>query len=216
MKKLTKENIQFIDRYLKSEITFTDIRAEMVDHVASSIEQKMNNDNQRTFYNVFKDYMIENKKVLLKSNKKFIRAADIRVLRYWLKLILSFKGLLMLVVTYLSFFTLGNLLETEEFYKLIKNAPILILCFLGLIYFVFLRGKRNNRFSATERVGFLFLIFYQFTNIFLNLKNERFNFILENENILVLIASILVMFSVGLLFTAIKFKKYYNLKFSLE
>ena len=49
MKKLSIENIQFIDRYLSHEIIFTDIRAEMVDHVASAIEQKMADGDPRLF-----------------------------------------------------------------------------------------------------------------------------------------------------------------------
>jgi hypothetical protein len=71
MQKLTKDDIQFIDNYLyNSEVVFTDIRLEMVDHVASEIEFLMNNEDTREFYYVFKDYMVNNKAFLLKSNKK--------------------------------------------------------------------------------------------------------------------------------------------------
>ena len=42
--KLTKENIKFIDTYLEnSNIIHIDIRMEMLDHIASVIETKMEN-----------------------------------------------------------------------------------------------------------------------------------------------------------------------------
>lgn len=48
MIKLSSENIQFIDTYLKnSDIDFIDIRVEMVDHIASDIEAKINNGDSR-------------------------------------------------------------------------------------------------------------------------------------------------------------------------
>jgi hypothetical protein len=58
-RKLSSENVKFIDVYLKnSEIEFADIRVEMVDHVASEIEQRMFEGDKRDFYYVFKDYMV--------------------------------------------------------------------------------------------------------------------------------------------------------------
>ena len=48
MKKLTKENIQFIDNYLKnSDVIFDDIRMEMVDHVATAVEIEIRKGDQR-------------------------------------------------------------------------------------------------------------------------------------------------------------------------
>ena len=44
--KLTRDQIHFIDTYLKnSEIEFIDVRMEMVDHVASEVEAKMTSEN---------------------------------------------------------------------------------------------------------------------------------------------------------------------------
>jgi len=41
--KLTNDNIKFIDNYLKnSQVEFFDIRMEMVDHISSAINQKLN------------------------------------------------------------------------------------------------------------------------------------------------------------------------------
>ena len=68
--KLTAENIQFIDNYLKnSEVIYYDIRMEMLDHVATAVEQKMQAENI-DFYDAFKSYMVVNKKEILKGNKE--------------------------------------------------------------------------------------------------------------------------------------------------
>ena len=65
--KLTKEEIQFIDTYLKSSgVLYADIRQEMVDHVATGVEQKMG-EEALDFYQAFKAYMRVHKKDLLKN-----------------------------------------------------------------------------------------------------------------------------------------------------
>ena len=93
MKKLTKENIQFIDNYLKnSDVIFDDIRMEMVDHVATAVETEISNGDLRDFYYIFKEYMVENKKQLLDNNKKFIRKSTYKVGQFMLKNTFSVKG----------------------------------------------------------------------------------------------------------------------------
>ena len=43
---LSSENIKFIDNYLKnSEVIYYDIRMEMLDHVATAVERKMQTEN---------------------------------------------------------------------------------------------------------------------------------------------------------------------------
>ena len=67
--KLSKEQIRFIDNYLrKSEVFFVDTRMELTDHIATAVEEKMQAENL-DFYDAFKNYMVVNKKKLLKQNK---------------------------------------------------------------------------------------------------------------------------------------------------
>ena len=64
---LTTQNLKFIDNYLKnSEIVYDDIRMELIDHIASAVEEQMRVENT-DFYDAFKNYMILNKKKLLKN-----------------------------------------------------------------------------------------------------------------------------------------------------
>ena len=65
--KLTNQNLEFIDNYLlKSEVIYDDIRLELTDHIASSLEEKIKSENS-DFYDSFKSYMLVNKKELLKK-----------------------------------------------------------------------------------------------------------------------------------------------------
>ena len=67
--KLTKENLQFIDTYLKNnQVIYIDIRYEMIDHIATAVEEKMEEESL-DFYNAFKNYMVIHKKPILKNNK---------------------------------------------------------------------------------------------------------------------------------------------------
>ncbi len=68
---LSKEELQFIDTYLKnSDVVYTDVRLELTDHIASAIEEELEENPNETFYEVFKRYMVFNKKSLLKNHEE--------------------------------------------------------------------------------------------------------------------------------------------------
>jgi hypothetical protein len=55
--KITKQNIQFIDNYLKrNNVIYYDIRMEMLDHILNGIENEIKEKNIE-FYDAFKIYM---------------------------------------------------------------------------------------------------------------------------------------------------------------
>lgn len=81
MKNLTSEEVRFIDNYLKnSGVNFLDIRLEMIDHIASAIEQELEQQADLTFYTAFKSYMIRNKKSLLKNASRQRWSVDLKVI----------------------------------------------------------------------------------------------------------------------------------------
>jgi len=81
--KLTSKEIVFIDNYLqKSDVIFIDIRAEMTDHIATAVEDKMQQEDL-DFYDAFKDFMSVNKKEILRRNNSNFK--------YFQEAILSFS-----------------------------------------------------------------------------------------------------------------------------
>ncbi|TXK78493.1 hypothetical protein [Mesonia sp. K4-1] len=81
MRKLSKDELEFIDNYLKnSGVEYIDVRLEILDHVASAIEAKMEEEHI-DFYEAFKSYMVANKKELLKQTDSFAKESLKKVLQ---------------------------------------------------------------------------------------------------------------------------------------
>ena len=75
--KLTEAQIGHIDKALKGiGIAYRDIRQEMTDHVATSLED-MEGDN---FYLNLKHYMHVHKKELIATNYRFVRRSKVEAL----------------------------------------------------------------------------------------------------------------------------------------
>jgi len=190
MIRLEKEDIQFIDTYLEnSDVVFADIRMEMVDHVASDIEDRMNTGDTRSFYDVFKDYMLENKKVLLDNNDKFVKQTTKILSNQLLKSFFSIKSFLVVVVfTAIIYFCFNNY-DSE----LMKNVLLISMVFLiiapAFCYFFALKKFSKNRFSGIERLGFFFSFFLQFINI-VNITGTNF---IKNPNYLLLTSIVMAL-----------------------
>lgn len=206
MSVLSKEDIKFIDNYLaNSGIEFIDVRFEMVDHVASEIEMTIKNGDTRSFYFIFKDYMVKNKSILLKNNNKYHWISDRKILSCIIKKSFSFKGFCAFATIFLSFNLIQWFLTESQFYIFIKDAPIVVFFLIVVIYGIFVK-KRKERYSSSERIGLYFLILYYIINIFLN------NGTLGLENLLYskIIASLYIFISGVLMVLGFEFKKVYS------
>lgn len=158
---LSIENIQFIDTYLtKSGIHFTDIKIEMIDHVASEINQRIEDGDTRDFYYIFKDYMVENKAFLIKVEDKFYKASDKKILKSFLKKSCSLKGVLLLLTIFFSFRILENILDLQQVSRIVKYAPFAIMIF-GILLYLLLTRIKKERYSSLERIGIYFFVISQ-------------------------------------------------------
>ncbi len=182
MKKLTKQNIQFIDNYLKnSGIEYLDVRVELLDHVASTLEAQLNEDNTLTFYDAFKNYMVANKKQLLTDYNARKQDVFLKVIyqhgKSFLKgdtVVLLF--VLILVQQYFQFKIDENIFQYTNFLLLLLMIVTSLLFFrkerktslgsqvltsLVLPYYVF--GGKANPISAIFLCLF-FVIYYKLFN----------------------------------------------------
>ena len=165
--KLSQENIQFIDTYLEnSEISYADIRMEMVDHIASSIEVELYQEKGLSFYDAFKAYMICNKAKLIQNNKTFIKNTDKNLMKLMGLNILTVGGFLVFLIVLFETRFLMNNYGFETLKTTFFSLPLLSLIALGLVYLVVLRVFNYDRFSGVERIGFVFVILYQLINFF--------------------------------------------------
>jgi hypothetical protein len=157
--KLSKENIQFIDNYLvNSEITYYDVRIEMIDHVAAAVEQKMEAENVK-FYDAFKEYMRLNKKELLMGAKFWSLYSKETVLSFLKFIIHPLQLLLGLGL----FWVLRQFPVFSLFSERFSFRTFFYCCFIGLavIQFLYLHVILKKRFYGLERIGgVLALIYY--------------------------------------------------------
>jgi hypothetical protein len=168
---LTPENITFIDNYLKnSEVIYYDIRMEMLDHVATAVERKMEAENL-DFYDAFKNYMEVNKKEILKGNKFWSIYSKDTILNF-LKFLLH---PIMIVIGVSFYFFYKNVAISNYFSEsfTIRNlffVFMIILAFFQLIYF---RLILKQRFFVLEKLGGLLVFIYYLQMFFMNQHNDE-------------------------------------------
>ena len=163
--KLSKENIQFIDTYLEnSEIHFADIRMEMVDHIASTLEAELELSNELSFYDAFKAYMVCNKARLLQDNEGFLRNTYNNLLKLiWINM-LTINSLLVFLGVIISARLFINNFGFETIETTIFSVPLLFFIVLGIVYLVVLRVFNYDRFSGVERIGLVYVFLFQVVN----------------------------------------------------
>lgn len=150
MNHLSEKDIQFISNYLKnSGVEYLDIRLEMTDHIASTLEHELENNPELTFYDVFKNYMIQHKKSLLKNARKYQWTTDLKILKevkialFYLPVFLAVFGFAVILAKFITV----NLINDLSF-----RIPfgIVILSAIALPWVLFYRLKISflNRISV--------------------------------------------------------------------
>lgn len=163
--KLTKENIQFIDTYLKnSDVIYIDIRQEMLDHIASGVEQKMAT-GQQDFYDAFKEYMVVNKSEILKNNRNR-SSFSWDVIRQFLLFLVKPYSLGVGVLLFMFFKNVDvNLYFSEDF--TVGNLFFVLLIGVVLFQLFYFYIYLKKRFYAIEKTGAIWLILYYLQLFFL-------------------------------------------------
>jgi hypothetical protein len=163
--KLTKDDIVFIDTYLKNnDVFYDDIRYEMIDHIASAVEEKMQNEDL-AFYHAFKDYMVANKTYILKNNKNRYSYSWESIKQFLLFLvspiILVFGVFLFLFFNYFEL----NRIFTPNFD--FKELVIMLIVFLFVFQFFYFRYYLKIRFYRVEKTGSILVLIYWLQLLFL-------------------------------------------------
>ena len=169
--KLSAENIQFIDNYLKnSEVIYYDIRMEMLDHVATAVEQKMQAENL-DFYDAFKSYMVVNKKEILKGNKLWSGYSKETILNF-----LKFLMHPIMILIGVSFYFFYENVEVSNYFSesfSIRDFFFVFFIFFALFQFIYFRVILKQRFFVIEKIGGLLNIIYYLQMFFLNQRNNE-------------------------------------------
>ena len=167
---LKPDEIKFIDSYLEnSGIEFIDVRVEMVDHVASEIENRWEENNTSDFYEEFKAYMVQHKETLLKNARKYSWSIDIKVLKEVFKNMTNLKVLVpaFLIAIILFAVDLKEYLNSTQI-LIAFYAVLLVLAFIPIILY------RKIKLSFLRRIGIISTI--PFIAIHNLLLGDRFTF----------------------------------------
>lgn len=145
--KLSESELQFIDTYLMhSGVDYRDIRFEMVDHVASALEQQ-----EGLFYDNFRIYMMANKFSLLESYRHFKKIALRRAIRLLITNMIKPVPLLSAgVFGYTLYRVTANMgmpaIET-------LSAALQLVVLVAMVGIFLCRSFFNaNKYSATDRL----------------------------------------------------------------
>jgi len=163
--KLAKEDIVFIDTYLKNHnVIYLDIRYEMIDHIATGVEEKMQNEDL-AFYDAFKDFMAANKTEILRNNKT---SGTIYwdVVKQFLLFLVSPIILVFGVILFLFFnyFKLSQIFSPNfEF----KEMVLMLIVYLFAFQFFYFRYYLKKRFYRIEKIGSILVLIYWLQLLFL-------------------------------------------------
>jgi hypothetical protein len=178
---LSSENIQFIDNYLKnSEVIYYDIRMEMLDHVATAVEHKMQAENL-DFYDAFKSYMVVNKKEILKRNKEEGLHFKELLKKFGLFLIQPFQILLAI-----STFSLVYFFAKIYGLNVYSNYLYLFIIITYLIFGIshFLLTKKKKFYYIDRNFSIIFLLFQIANPLHRNANENLVAFVVFNSIIL--------------------------------
>jgi len=198
MQKLTLEQIKFIDAYLqKSDVIFVDIRAELTDHVASAVEEKMEVENL-DFYDAFKDFMIHNKKEILR-NKNNVFPPLWSFARTLYKSYNIIVGLLIIALFYFISLHADQQIILRKIHLTVLSGIIIFALVQGIITIV-----TRKRYAYLEKVTFWLMIIY-----YINLISNGFYQVFQGSVISVgVVLFLFIAFLIYFTKTILKFKAY--------
>jgi len=210
--KLTQDQIQSIDTYLiNSDVRFIDVRIEMVDHIAEALEVKMK-DEQLSFYEAFKRYMLEHKKDLLKNYEKLKKKNQLKGFSaVWHNL----KKPWMIIVFALSFVFLMNFnsLFGVDFPYIIVMWSILICT--SLIYILFSYPFSKNRFSGLEALSWVMFTISYFFQVVFNFAKPKPLFYDKVPISINIFVAFITCFCIAWIFTFFKERRKYKIEYAL-
>lgn len=156
--RLNQEQIQFIDKFLqRNDVVYVDILAEMTDHIATAVEERMQSGND--FYEVFREYVTINKKELFKMNPG-IWWFSFQEIRKYFRFLVKPIGLIANVCLIILFVVFRK----SDFYLSFKaNLPFYFLMaflFISVVNMIYFWMMRRERYFFIERNSIVLMLLY--------------------------------------------------------
>lgn len=153
---LTKEHLEFIDDYLQGlGMHYLDIRYEILDHVATALEEK-----ECDFYTNAEEYFYSNVQELIQLYKKTKQQSFIKAARYYWETLASPLGFLLFILVfgsikyYMIHYVEGQDITIHANYFLIPIA-------ISFLWF----GRGNKKISVFKALVQMYGLFYLFFSV---------------------------------------------------
>ncbi len=176
--KLTKEQIQQIDDYIVAcDIKWYDVKMELVDHFATSLEEKLEEnptlDFKQTIVNEHKSFSDQGFKKLLNTKTKAVEKQFYKQVFKHLKSFFKLPKIFISVSIFYGLLLLMNLVENKEYFFV-----VLTIILLAIIIQVFARimAYNNNKktpFLILDRTSIFLQLFNGIMIIFSNITSFR-------------------------------------------
>ncbi|TAF68061.1 MAG: hypothetical protein EAZ58_09435 [Flavobacterium sp.] len=155
---LNQEQIRFIDDYLQgSKVRYVDVRSELMDHIATAVEHKMQ-DEALDFYEAFKAFMAVNKSQLLQRNNATFAYLKEGIVSFchtlWHPINLIFGGMLLFLMGYFD-----SILSLQGIHY---ACYFLILC-LGLTQRMYFSLVMKRHYLRLEYLNYALMTIYFFS-----------------------------------------------------
>jgi hypothetical protein len=178
---LTKEQLIFIDDYLTAcKVKFEDVRKELVDHFASILETKLQEnpklDFQQELQQIHKTFGENGFKNLLESKTKSVRKQFYKSTFQEMKCFFTIPKILIIVLFSLVLWQIMEfVIDISTFFNILSG----VLIFLGfrLLFLINIRNSTKRHFLALEITEHFFNSFYvcvMIFNFFVRFDNESF------------------------------------------
>ena len=189
MKKLSRKEIQFIDQYLiKNEVKYLDIRAELLDHLATEFEEKSNHslieDYLMTKVNFIKDFAKKQQKAIHWSYQKQLWIQFAKFF-YKPKFVLLLFGLIGFGYILLQLFTLKR-------FSLISFFVLMIL----VLYPLFYQIKYSKAIKKVQSMQSLFVV-TALPSVFLYAFNVIKDILFENPLLLIIYCAFSILLGIS-------------------
>lgn len=186
--KLTLEQTDYIEENLESiGVKYLDIRYEMLDHIASVMEETPGD-----FYENADNYFFINRFNLIKQYKKLKRQAVIKAFKLYLRILKQplNAGIFASVFIVINY-TIKNFIADYD----INLFTLMVLIALLTPFIWFIRGNKRISVmrSLTQGLGWLNCIYLWFNVFIVNIENDRVSALIMRYNSSAFIALMIVL-----------------------
>lgn len=207
--KLNQNQIQFIDGYLqRNDVIYVDVRAEMIDHIATGVEEKMKVEDI-DFHDAFVSYVNSNRKEIFSMNKKTWQST-LPELKNYFRFFLKPKSLLAMALIIILFFTFKETIVYTFLKEDLSFYFLLIFLSYSVLSMIYFWGIKKERYYFIERSNIVLSILY-WLNLFLFNPFEKQEYISD-----VLTIVFMCLFVVYVLYALNQINKFFNSKMIIK